>query len=82
MTDLRPTVLRVDAVFLAVAGVFGLVGDILSYTSRVTLWRSSDALAGTFGNWLGLSAHLVLGGSNIIRFDVVVSGAKSRGRMP
>lgn len=33
MRDLRRTTLRVDAGFLAVAGLFGLVGDVLSYVS-------------------------------------------------
>ena len=98
MSDLRRTTLRVDAVFLILAGVFGLVGDVLSYVSgagpfgatfyenptvigvveahslavltAVTLWHSSQRNAGTFGNWVGLTAHLVLGGSNIIWFDV------------
>ena len=30
---MRQTILRVDAVFLAVAGLFGLVSDLLSYVS-------------------------------------------------
>jgi hypothetical protein len=30
---MRRTVLRVDAAFLTVAGVFGLVSDLQSYTS-------------------------------------------------
>lgn len=33
MIDVRKTTLRVDAVFLMLAGVFGLVADILSYRS-------------------------------------------------
>ena len=95
---MRSTILRADAVFLAVAGVFGLISDLLSYSSGtgpfgttfhqnatvigvveahslavltgVTLWYLSQKEAGTFGNWLGLCTHLVLGGSNIIWFDV------------
>ena len=98
MKDLRRTTLRVDAIFLTLAGLFGLVGDILSYVSgagpfgttfyenptvigvveahalavltAATLWHFSQKHAGTFGNWVGLSAHLILGGSNIIWFDV------------
>jgi tryptophan-rich sensory protein len=98
MIDVRRTTLRVDAVFLTLAGVFGLVGDILSYRSgigpfgttfyqnptvigvveahslavltAVTLWYCSQQRTGTFGHWVGLSAHLVLGGSNIIWFEV------------
>ena len=98
MIDVRRTTLRVDAVFLMLAGVFGLVADILSYRSgvgpfgttffqnptvigvveahalavltAVTLWYCSQQQASTFGHWVGLSAHLVLGGSNIIWFEV------------
>jgi len=98
LRDLRRTTLRVDAGFLAAAGLFGLVGDVLSYVSgagpfgttfyqnptvigvveahslavltAVTLWHFSLKHAGTFGNWVGLSAHLVLGGCNMIWFDV------------
>ena len=90
--------MRVDAVFLILAGMFGLVGDVLSYRSgtgpfgttffqnptvigvveahalavltAVTLWYCSQQHAGRFGHWVGLSAHLVLGGSNIIWFEV------------
>ena len=98
MTNLRRTTLRVDSGFLLLAGVFGLVCDILSYRSgtgpfgttffqnptvigvveahalavltAVTLWYCSQQQAGRFGHWLGLSTHLVLGGSNIIWFEV------------
>src|SRR5918993_4651197 len=98
MIDVRRTTLRVDAVFLILAGMFGLVGDVLSYRSgtgpfgttffqnptaigvveahalavltAVTLWYCSQQHAGRFGHWVGLSAHLVLGGSNIIWFEV------------
>jgi hypothetical protein len=79
------------------AGVFGLVGDILStipawavrhdvlsephrdQRRRGPPWRNaarrhplvrSQQHAGTFGHWVGFSAHLVLGGSNIIWFEV------------
>ena len=95
---MRRTILRADAVFLALAGVFGLVSDLLSHLSgtgpfgttfyenpivigvveahalavltAVTLWYLSQKQAGTFGNWVGVCAHLILGGSNIIWFEV------------
>ena len=98
MSSFRKTTLRIDAIFLTLAGVFGLAGDVLSYVAgtgpfgatfhgnptvigvveahslavltAVTLWYLSRNHAGTFGNWVGLSAHLVLGGSNIIWFEV------------
>ena len=95
---MRKATLRADAIFLAVAGVFGLTSDLLSYVSgggpfgamfyqnptvigvveahalailtAATLWYYSQSPFGAFGNWVGLSAHLVLGGSNVIWFEV------------
>lgn len=95
---MRRNLLRVDAVFLGLAGVFGLVSDLLSYLSGAgpfgttfyenstvigvveahslavltagTLWYFAQNREGTFGNWIGLLAHLVLGVCNIIWFDV------------
>jgi hypothetical protein len=51
--------------------VIGVVeAHALAVLTAVTLWYFSRNHAGTFGNWVGLSAHLVLGGSNLIWFDV------------
>jgi hypothetical protein len=95
---MRGVVLRVDAVFLMVAGVFGLVSDLQSYASGTgpfgrtfyqnpivigvveahglavltagTLWFLATHHTGSFGHWVALIAHAVLGGSNIVWFDV------------
>ena len=91
-------VLRIDAVFLAVAGVFGLVSDLQSYVSGSgpfgrtfyqsplvigvveahglavliagILWLLSTHQPRHFGHAVGLTAHTIMGGSNIIWFDV------------
>ncbi len=95
---MRRTILRGDAVFLGLAGLFGLASDLLSYLSGAgpfgttfyenptvigvveahslavltagTLWYFAQKHEGTFGSWIGLFAHLVLGVSNMIWFDV------------
>ena len=95
---MRRIVLRVDAAFLTVAGVFGLVSDLQSYASGSgpfgqtfyqnptvigvveahglavltagTLWFLATHHAGSFGHWVALIAHAVMGGSNIVWFDV------------
>ena len=95
---MRRIVLRVDAAFLTVAGVFGLVSDLQSYTSgsgpfghtfyqnptvigvveahglavltAATLWFLASHHTGQFGHWIAIVAHTVMGGSNIIWFDV------------
>ena len=95
---MRRLVLRIDALFLTVAGVFGLVSDLLSYASASgpfgqtfyqsptvigvveahalavltagTLWFVATHHTGRFGHWVALIAHAVMGGSNIIWFDV------------
>ena len=95
---MRRIVLRVDAAFLTVAGLFGLVSDLQSYTSgsgpfghtfyqnptvigvveahglavltAATLWFLASHHTGRFGHWIAIVAHTVMGGSNIIWFDV------------
>jgi hypothetical protein len=95
---MRRTVLRVDAAFLTVAGVFGLVSDLQSYTSGTgpfgdtfyqnptvigiveahglaivtagTLWFLSTHHTGPFGHRVAVVAHAVMGGSNIVWFEV------------
>ena len=95
---MRQIVLRVDAVFLTVAGVFGLVSDLQSYASGTgpfgqtfyqnptvigvveahglavltagTLWFLATHHPGRFGHWVAVVAHAVMGGSNIVWFDV------------
>ena len=95
---MRTTILRVDAIFLGLAGLFGVVSDLLSYLSGSgpfgrtfyenptvigvveahalamltagALWYFAKKHDTTFGNWIGLIAHAVLGVSNIIWFDV------------
>ena len=91
-------VLRIDALFLTAAGVFGLVSDLQSYVSGTgpfgqtfyqnptvigvveahglavliagTLWFLAEHHTGRFGHWVALTAHAVMGGSNIVWFDV------------
>ena len=95
---MRRIVLRIDAVFLTVAGVFGLVSDLQSYVSgsgpfgqtfyqnptvigvveahglavltAATLWFLATHYAGRFGHWVAVVAHAVMGGSNIVWFEV------------
>ena len=95
---MRRIVLRVDAVFLTVAGVFGLVSDLQSYVSGSgpfgqtfyqnptvigvveahglavltagTLWFLATHHTGRFGHWVAVVAHAVMGGSNIVWFEV------------
>ena len=95
---MRRTVLRVDAAFLTVAGVFGLISDLQSYASgggpfgqtfyqnptvigvveahglavltAGTLWFLATHHTGGFGHWVAIIAHAVMGGSNIIWFEV------------
>jgi hypothetical protein len=95
---MRRIILRVDAVFLTVAGVSGLVSDLQSYASGSgpfgqtfyqnptvigvveahglavltagTLWFLATHHTGCFGHWVALTAHAVMGGSNIVWFDV------------
>jgi tryptophan-rich sensory protein len=95
---MRRIVLRVDAAFLTVAGIFGLVSDLQSYTSASgpfghtfyqnptvigvveahglaivtagTLWFLSTHHTGPFGHWVAVAAHAVMGGSNIVWFEV------------
>ena len=95
---MRRIVLRVDAVFLTVAGVFGLVSDLQSYTSGSgpfartfyqnptvigvveahglailtagTLWFLATHHTGRFGHWVAIFAHAVMGGSNVVWFEV------------
>ena len=91
-------VLRVDAAFLSVAGLFGLVSDVRSYASgggpfgqtfyqnptvigvveahglavltAATLWFLATHHTGRFGHWVAVVAHAVMGGSNIVWFEV------------
>lgn len=91
-------VLRVDAAFLSVAGLFGLVSDVQSYASgggpfgqtfyqnptvigvveahglavltAATLWFLATHHTGRFGHWVAVVAHAVMGGSNIVWFEV------------
>ena len=86
------------AVFLTVAGVFGLVSDLQSYASGTgpfgqtfyqnptvigvveahglavltagTLWFLATHHTGRFGHWVAVVAHSVMGGSNIVWFEV------------
>ena len=95
---MRRLVLRIDALFLTVAGVFGLVSDLQSYAAgsgpfgqtfyqnptvigvveahglavltAATLWFLATHHTGRFGHWVALIAHTVMGGSNIVWFDV------------
>ena len=95
---MRRTVLRVDAAFLSVAGLFGLVSDVQSYVSgggpfgrtfyqnptvigvveahglavltAATLWFLATHHPGRFGHWVAVVAHAVMGGSNIVWFEV------------
>ena len=95
---MRGIVLRVDAAFLSVAGLFGLVSDLQSYTSgggpfgqtfyqdpivigvveahglavltAGTLWFLATHHTGRFGHWVAVVAHSVMGGSNIVWFEV------------
>ena len=94
----RRLVLRVDALFLTVAGVFGLISDLQSYVSGSgpfgqtfyqnptvigvveahglavltagTLWFLATHHSGRFGHAVALIAHAIMGGSNVIWFDV------------
>ena len=98
MTSRSRLVLRIDALFLTVAGVFGLVSDLQSYVSgtgpfgptfyqnptvigvveahglavltAATLWYLATPQTARFGHAVGLIAHAVLGGSNIVWFEV------------
>lgn len=89
-------VLRSDAIFLTIAGLFGVVSDLQLYASGTgsfgrTFYQNPTVigvveahslallvgvsiwfLAHTprFGHWVGLVAHLIMGTSNIIWFDV------------
>jgi len=95
---MRRTVLRVDAAFLSVAGLFGLVSDLQSYNSgggpfgqtfyqnptvigvveahglavltAGTLWFLATHHTGRFGHWVAVVAHALMGGSNIVWFEV------------
>jgi tryptophan-rich sensory protein len=95
---MRRSVLRVDAVFLTIAGLFGLVSDLQSYTSGSgpfgqtfyrnptvigvveahalamltagTLWFLATHHTGRFGHWVAIVAHAVMGGSNLVWFEV------------
>ena len=95
---MRRIVLRVDAAFLSVAGLFGLVSDLQSYASgggpfgqtfyqnptvigvveahslavltAAILWFLSTHHTGRFGHWVAVVAHVVMGGSNIVWFEV------------
>ncbi len=95
---MRKTTLRIDALFLCAAGLFGLVSHLLSYASGAgpfgdtfhqnplvigvveahalavvtagTLWHLSRKPATNPGHWVGLVAHTILGGSNMIWFEV------------
>ena len=97
-TLMRRLVLRIDALFLTVAGVFGLVSDLQSYASASgpfgqtfyqsptvigvveahglavltagTLWFLATHHIGCFGHWVAVIAHAVMGGSNIVWFEV------------
>ncbi len=96
--DVRKFVLRIDAVFLTLAGVFGLVSDLQSYgfgtgpfgqtfyqnptvigvveahglavLTAGTLWFLATHHTGRFGHAVGLTAHALMGGSNIVWFEV------------
>ena len=98
MTSRSRQILRIDALFLTVAGVFGLVSDLQSYVSgtgpfgqtffqnptvigvveahglavltAATLWYLARPQTARFGHAVGLIAHAVLGGSNIVWFEV------------
>ncbi|MBC7901437.1 MAG: hypothetical protein H7070_15445 [Saprospiraceae bacterium] len=105
---MKRIILRGDAVFLGLAGIFGLVSDLLSHyggsgsfgttfyrnplvigvveahslaiLTAATMWYFSKKHTATFGNWAGLSAHLICGISNILWFDVFISvGAAGKG---
>ena len=105
---MRRLVLRIDALFLTVAGIFGLISDLQSYASGSgpfgqtfyqnptvigvveahglavltagTLWFLATHHTGCFGHWVALIAHAVMGGSNIVWFDVFTRvGAESQG---
>ena len=95
---MRRAVLRIDALFLTVAGVFGLVSDLQSYVSgtgpfgqtfyrnptvigvveahalavltAVVLWFLVTHHTGRFGHVVALIAHAIMGGSNVVWFDV------------
>ena len=95
---MRQLVLRVDALLLTVAGVFGLISDLQSYASGSgpfgqtfyqnptvigvveahglailtagTLWFLATHHTGRFGHWVAVVAHAVMGGSNIVWFEV------------
>ncbi len=95
---MRRLVLRIDALFLTVAGVFGLISDLQSYASGSgpfgqtfyqnptvigvveahglailtagTLWFLATHHTGRFGHWVAVVAHAVMGGSNIVWFEV------------
>jgi tryptophan-rich sensory protein len=97
---MRKIVLRTDAVFLWIAGLFGLVADVLSYyfgsgpfrevflaNSTVigvveahalamliaaVLWHVSNNHRTNVGGWMGLSAHAIMGVSNLVWFDLFV----------
>ncbi len=90
-------VLRIDALFLTLAGVFGLASDVRSYASGSgpfgqTFYQNPTVIgvveahalavltAGSIwflathrarhGHWVALIAHAIMGGSNIVWFDV------------
>jgi hypothetical protein len=95
---MRTQILRTDAIFLGLAGVFGVVSDLLSWKLgsgpfgrmfygnptvigvveahglalliATTLWHLAPREVTTFGNWIALLTHGLLGVSNIIWFDV------------
>ena len=95
---MRRILLRVDAAFLSVAGLFGLVSDLQSYASgsgpfgqtfyqnptvigvveahglavltAATLWFLATDHTGRFGHGVAVVAHAVMGGSNIVWFEV------------
>jgi hypothetical protein len=95
---MRHTILRLDAAFLGLAGLMGLLSDLASYSlgtgpfgavfyqnptvigsveahalaglMAAVLWFFSRQPDSSFGNWTGMVAHLMLGVSNLIWFDV------------
>ena len=95
---MRRVVLRIDALFLTVAGVFGLAADLQSYASGSgpfgqTFYQNPTVIgvveahalavltAGSIwflathrarhGHWVALIAHAIMGGGNIVWFDVL-----------
>jgi len=95
---LRKLILRLDAAFLSLAGILGVLTALMSYTSgsgpfrdtfqgnptvagavethalailvAALLWYFSQQRRMTPGNWIGLFAHLVMGGGNILWFGL------------